>query len=171
MCDTAGSLQPKEVQIDDELLKKTFLEHLNYIYYGKHHLLDFFNELKGLASLKVLQMAIQEGTDDTENQIEQMDDVYSAIAEKPAKTNTLSLKAMTLEAYLTAIKSGKTPLEKDVSILFYLQRIEGVEIIYYKVLKNLAKAIGYSNTFLDQSFDLAVENKVLFEEIYKEYIN
>jgi ferritin-like metal-binding protein YciE len=171
MSDTTGSLQPKEVQIDDRLLKKTFLEHLNYIYYGKHYLSDFFNELKELASLKILQMAIQEGIDDTESQIEQMDEIYSAVAEKPSKISTLSLKAMTLEAYLTTIKSGKTPLEKDVFILFYLQQIEGVEIIYYKVLKNLAKAIGYSNTFLDQPFDLAVENKILFEEIYKEYIS
>ena len=87
MSDSLASLQPRDVQIDDKLLKKTFLEHLNYIYYGKHHLLDFFNEVKGLASLKVLQMAIQEAIDDTENQMEQMDGVYSAIAEKPAKTN------------------------------------------------------------------------------------
>jgi len=52
-----------------------------------------------------------------------------------------------------------------------LQQIEGIEITYFKVLKNLAKAIGYSNSFLDQPFDLAVENRVLFEAIYKEYIN
>ena len=30
-----STLQPKDVQLDDYLLKKTFLEHLNYIYYGK----------------------------------------------------------------------------------------------------------------------------------------
>ena len=62
MSDNPGSLQPKDVQIDDLILKKTFLEHLNYIYYGKHKLLDFFAEVKSIASLKVLQMAIQEGT-------------------------------------------------------------------------------------------------------------
>ena len=56
-------------------------------------------------------------------------------------------------------------------ILFYLQQIEGIEITYFKVLKNLAKAIGYSSTFLDQPFDLAVGNRILFEAIYKEYIS
>ncbi len=171
MSDSLASLQPKEVQIDDKLLKKTFLEHLNYIYYGKHHLLSFFNEVKDIAKLNVLKMAIQEGIDDTNSQITQMDEIYSAIAESPSKTNTLGIKALTLEAYLAAIKAGKTALQKDVFILFYLQQIEGIEITYYKVLKNLAKAIGYSNTFLDQPFDLAVENKILFEQIYKEYIN
>jgi hypothetical protein len=78
---------------------------------------------------------------------------------------------MTLEAYLAVIKSGKTPLERDVFILFYLQQIEGIEITYYKVLKNLAKAVGYNYRFLDQPIDLAVENKILFETIYQEYIN
>jgi len=171
MSGTLGSLQPKDVQIDDLILKKTFLEHLNYIYYGKHHLLNFFGEVKGMAALRVLQMAIQEGIDDTESQLTQMDEIYAAISETPSKISTLSLKATTLEAYLTAIKAGKTALEKDVFILFYLQQIEGIEITYFKVLKNLAKAIGYSSTFLDQPFDLAVENKVLFESIYKEYIS
>jgi ferritin-like metal-binding protein YciE len=171
MSDSLASLQPKDVQIDDKLLKKTFLEHLNYIYFGKHHLISFFKEVKDIAKLNVLKMAIQEGIDDAENQLRQMDEIYSAIAERQSKTNTLSIKAVTLEAYLAAIKAGKTALEKDVFILFYLQQIEGIEITYYKVLKNLAKAIGYSNTFLDQPFDLAVENKILFEQIYKEYIS
>jgi len=169
--DPSPSLQPKDVQIDDMLLKKTFLEHLNYIYFGKQHLISFFNEVKSIAKLNVLKHAIQEGIDDTESQIKQMDEIYSAIAETPSQTSTLGIKAMTLEAYIATIKAGKTPLEKDVFILFYLQQIEGIEITYFKVLKNLAKAIGYSNSFLDQPFDLAVENKILFESIYKEYIS
>jgi ferritin-like metal-binding protein YciE len=164
-------LQPKDVQIDDKVLKRTFLEHLNYIYYGKHNLIDFLNEVKELASLKVLKMAIQEVTDDTQAQIQQMDEIYTSIGEKSSKTNILGIKALMLEAYMAAIKAGKTPMEKDVFILFYLQQIEGIEITYFKVLKNLATAIGYSNNFLDQPFDMAVENKLLFEQIYKEYIS
>src|ERR1700755_3583428 len=100
MSDPLSSLQPKDVQLDDKLLKKTFLEHLNYIYFGKHHLLDFFNEVQEIATLKVLKMAIQEGIDDTKSQINQMDEIYSAIAESPSKINTLGIKALTLEAYL-----------------------------------------------------------------------
>lgn len=171
MPQSLSSLQPKDVQIDNVLLKKTFLEHLNYIYYGKKHLVDFFMEVQEIASLQVLKMAIQEGIDDTQSQISQMDEIYAAIGENPSKTNTLAIKATTLEGYLSAIKAGKTPLEKDVFILFYLQQIEGIEITYFKVLRNLAKAIGYSYKFIDQPFDIAVENKLLFETIYKEYIS
>ncbi|MBB3055031.1 DUF892 family protein [Mucilaginibacter gotjawali] len=171
MSNQLSALQPKDVQIEDKLLKKTFLEHLNYIYFGKQHLLHFFDEVKGLARLNVLKQAIQEAIDDTISQIGQLDETYTAIHETPAKTNTLGIKALTLEAYLSAIKAGKTPLEKDVFILFYMQQIEGIEITYFKVLKNLAIAIGYNSTFLDQPFDLAVDNKILFEEIYKEYIS
>lgn len=166
-----ASVQPKDVHMDDLLLKKTFLEHLNYIYFGKKHLIDFYMEAQGIATLNVLKQAIQEAIDDAESQTEQMDEIYETIKETPSKTSTLGIKALTLEAYLAAIKAGKTPLERDVFILFYLQQIEGVEITYFKVLKNLAKAIGYSNSFLDQTFDIAVENKVLFESIYKEYIS
>ena len=171
MSDPLSAMQPKDVQMDDYLLKKTFLEHLNYIYFGKQHLINFFDEVKQIASLKTLKLAIQEGIDDTNSQVDHLDGIYVAIEEKPSKTNTLALKALTLEAYMAAIKAGKTALERDVFILFYLQQIEGMEITYYKVLKNLAKAIGYSNTFLNQPFDLAVENRVLFETIYKEYIS
>jgi len=171
MAGPLASLQPKDVHMDDYLLKRTFLEHLNYIYYGKKHLIDFFLEVKEIAALKVLKHAIQETIEDTESQIKHLGEIYEAINESPSKTNTLSIKAMTLEAYLAAIKAGKTPLEKDVFILFYLQQIEGIEVTYFKVLKNLAESIGYSNSFLDQPFDMAVENKLLFEAIYKEYIS
>jgi len=171
MSEPLSSLQPKDVCIDDRVLKRTFLEHLNYIYYGKKHLIDFFIEAQGIATLTVLKHAIQEGIDDTKSQIEQMDEIYAAIKESPSKTNTLGIKALTLEAYLAAIKAGKTPLERDVFILFYLQQIEGIEITYFKVLKNMAKSIGYNHSFIDQPFDIAVENKLLFESIYKEYIS
>lgn len=171
MTDTLASLQPKDVQLDEKLLKKTFLEHLNYIYYGKQQLITFFEEVEKMATLNVLKHAIQECIDDATSQLKQLEDIYATVEESPSKTNTLSIKATMLEGYLSAIRNGRNKLERDVFILFYLQQIEGIEITYYKVLKNLAKAIGYSNSFLDQPFDLAVENRILFEAIYKEYIN
>jgi len=171
MSDALASLQPSQVQIDNFLLKRTFLEHLNYIYTGKHNLLKFFLEVKEIAKLNVLKLAIQEGIDDTKDQIAQMDEIYASIKEKPSKTKTLGLSAISLEGYLVIIKSGKTPLERDVFILFYLQQIEGIEMTYFKVLKNLAKAVGYQYRYLDKPFDAAAENKVLFETIYQEYIN
>lgn len=167
----ASALSPKDVKFESNHLKKMFLEHLNSIYFGKQHLLNFFNEIEDIASLQQLKLAVDELRIDTNNQILQMDDIYRSIKSAPSKTSVLGIKAMTLEAYLSVIRSGKTPVECDVFILFYLQIIEGIEVTYFKVLKNLARAIGYSNTFLDQPFDTAVENKILFESIYKEYIS
>ncbi|MDB4925093.1 DUF892 family protein [Mucilaginibacter sp.] len=172
MADTPdAALSPKDVKFENNHLKKMFLEHLNSVYFGKQHLFDFFNEIETIASLKQLKLAIDELRTDTNNQVLLMDEIYKAIQSVPAKISILGMKAMTLEAYLSVIKTGKTPVERDVFILFYLQIIEGIEITYFKVLKNLAKSIGYSNTFLDQPFDTAVENKILFEAIYKEYIS
>jgi ferritin-like metal-binding protein YciE len=171
MSDTLAYLQPKDVQIDDKVLKRTFLEHLNYIFYGKQQLIAFFEEVEKIATLNVLKQAIRECINDTNSQLKHLEEIYAAIDESPSKTNTLSIKATMLEGYLSAIRKGRNKLERDVFILFYLQQIEGIEITYYKVLKNLAKAIGYNNSFLDQPFDLAVDNRILFEAIYKEYIN
>ncbi len=169
---TAGSPQtPKEVIMDDAHLKSMFLEHLNNIYFGKQHLISFFTEAIEIASLRQLKLAIRECIEDTVTQIQHMDSVYNTINEKPSKISVLGMKAMTLEAYLTVIKGGKTPVERDVFILFYLQLIEGIEITYFRVLKNLATAIGYQNTYLEQPFDLAVDNRIMFNAIYKDYIS
>ncbi|MFD0750427.1 DUF892 family protein [Mucilaginibacter calamicampi] len=162
---------PKDVVLADAHLKRIFLEHLNNIYFGKKHLLDFLAEVVEIASLNQLKLALRECQDDTVTQMMQLDSVYNMINEQPSKISILGMKGMTLEAYISVIKSGKTPIERDVFILFYLQIIEGIEITYFKVLKNLAKSLGYSNTFFDHPFDLAVENKVLFDAIYKEYIS
>ena len=164
-------LLPKDVKLGNNHLKQIFLDHLNSIYLGKQHLVDFFKEVEEIAALQQLKLAIDECINDTISQIEQMDEIYKEINQSPSKTSVLGIKAMTLEAYLAVIKGGKTPVERDVFILFYLQIIEGIEVTYFKVLKNLAKEVGYSNTFLDQPFDLAVDNKLLFETIYKEYIS
>lgn len=164
-------VSPKDVKMENNHLERIFLEHLNSIYLGKAHLLEFFEEVEEMACLQPLKLAIDECRNDTKNQIEHLDSIYESIDKKPSKTSILGIKAMTLEAYIAVIKTGKTPVERDVFILFYLQIIEGIEVTYFKVLKNLAKSIGYSNTFLDQPFDTAVENKVLFEAIYKEYIS
>lgn len=162
---------PKDVSIKESHLKRMFLEHLNNIYYGKQHLLDFLAEVIDMASLQQLKLAVRECQEDTVDQMLQLDSVYNTINEKPSKISILGMKGMTLEAYISVIKSSKTPVERDVFILFYLQIIEGIEVTYFKVLKNLAKSIGYSNTFLDRSFDTAVENKVMFDAIYREYIS
>ena len=148
-----------------------FLEHLNNIYFGKQHLLDFLAEVIEMASLQELKMAVRECQEDTADQVLQLESVYNTINEKPSKISILGMKGVTLEAYISVIKSGKTPVERDVFILFYLQIIEGIEVTYFKVLKNLARSIGYSNTFLDRPFDTAVENKVLFDVIHQEYIS
>jgi len=168
---TKDPLTPKDVVIADAHLKRIFLEHLNNIYFGKKHLLDFLAEVVEIASLQQLKLALRECQDDTVTQMMQLDSVYNMINEQPSKISILGMKGLTLEAYVSVIKSGKTPLERDVFILFYLQIIEGIEITYFKVLKNLAKSLGYSNTFFDHPFDLAVENKILFDAIYKEYIS
>jgi ferritin-like metal-binding protein YciE len=172
MADTPdASLTPKDVKLEDNHLKRIFLEHLNSIYFGKQHLLAFFNEIEAIAALQQLKLAIDELRTDTHSQIIQMDEIYEYLDEEPSKISVLGIKGITLEAYLSVIKTGKTPLERDVFILFYLQIIEGIEITYFKVLKNLAKSVDYNHTFLDHPFDLAVENKFLFEAIYREYIS
>ncbi|MDR6945355.1 DUF892 family protein [Mucilaginibacter pocheonensis] len=164
-------LSPQDVKFEDTHLKKIFLEHLNSIYCGKQHLIHFFEEIQGLATLKFLKNAIQECNEDAHKQLQHLDGIFNSINEDQSKTSVLGMKAMTLEAYISAIKAGKTPMERDVFIVFYLQLIEGIEVTYFKVLKNLAKAIGYSNTFLDKPFNQAVEDKIMFESIYKEYIS
>ncbi|WPU93764.1 DUF892 family protein [Mucilaginibacter sabulilitoris] len=166
-----NDLSPQDVKFEDEHLKKIFLEHLNSIYCGKQHLINFFEEIKGLATLQFLKNAIQECTNDAAEQLQHLDGIFNSISEDQSKISVLGMKAMTLEAYISAIKAGKTPMERDVFIVFYLQLIEGIEVTYFKVLKNLARAIGYSNTFLDKPFNQAVEDRIMFESIYKEYIS
>ncbi|GGB24120.1 hypothetical protein GCM10011500_45510 [Mucilaginibacter rubeus] len=161
---------PEDVKFENVHLKRIFLEHLNSIYFGKKHLIDFFEEIKELASLAYLKEAVQECYEATQKQLTHLDSIYSAINETPSKTTVLGIKAMTLEAYISAIKTGKTAMERDVFIVFYVQIIEGIEITYFDVLRNLAKTIGYSNSFINKPFNLAVKNKLAFEAIYKAYI-
>src|SRR5476651_1130702 len=100
-----NAVHPKDVHIGDLILKRIFLEHLNSIYTGKQHLINFFNEIKEIASLQQLKLAIQECTDDAENLMQQLDEIFEQIGEDQSKISVLGIKAVSLEAYLSAIKA------------------------------------------------------------------
>ena len=46
------NLSPQEVKFEDAHLKKIFLECLSSIYCGKEHFVNFFGEIKTLATLE-----------------------------------------------------------------------------------------------------------------------
>jgi ferritin-like metal-binding protein YciE len=75
---------PEDVKFENVHLKRIFLEHLNSIYFGKKHLIDFFEEIKELASLTYLKEAIQECYEATQKQLKQLDSIYNNINETPS---------------------------------------------------------------------------------------
>jgi ferritin-like metal-binding protein YciE len=150
--------------------KKIFLEYLNLIYSNKSYLREVYLEMKNLATNKTLILAIEETRTDNICQIEHIGAMFKAIDEPFTEKRLLSYKILTLEAYKVAVNKSLLTLERDCAIIFYMQVVESVEVLYFKTLMDMARGLHYKFMNIKLPYDTALENQKLLYDIHAEMV-
>ncbi|WP_040626730.1 DUF892 family protein [Mucilaginibacter paludis] len=161
------------LKLDEEALTNLFLGQLGNIYCSKSHLLSVLPGLSAKASFPELKNAILEGIDNIKMQILRMDVIYSNFNMVYAEEKCMGIKSITLEAHLASHAENKSPLFIDMSILTHLRIIESIEITSFNILKDIAASLNNPDvsTLLNQNIQSAMNTKLIFELISKEYIS
>ncbi len=121
-----------------EKLKTFFVNHLNRIYYAKMHLVKRLPQLKDEVYYGDLQSAIKETVDDVEKQIARMEVIYELLDAQISKGSINGLTGLVDDAFeAIGEQTGEAEL-RDMSIIFYLQNIESVEMASFQVLQMAA---------------------------------
>lgn len=155
---------------DTSVRKKIFLEYLNRIHSCKHHLINFLPEVTRLASNKSLILAIHDSNDDNVRQLADINKVFTILKEDHSEKKILTIKTLTFETYKTTIEASITTFERDCAILFCLEVIDSIEILYLRTLKNMAKGLHLETLHLQFPYDIAVDNQILFDAIHQEMV-
>ncbi|RKR80570.1 ferritin-like metal-binding protein YciE [Mucilaginibacter gracilis] len=166
------SSSPKKIKLGSEKLKTFFVNHLNRIYYAKAHLVERLPQLKSEVYFNDLQLAIRETVDDVEKQIARMEVIYELLDAQISKGSIHGLTGLVDDAF-EAIneQSGEAEL-RDMSIIFYLQNIESVEMASFQVLQMAAVKLKNKQIkqLLKENYDEAKADRTLLLLIAAKYI-
>ncbi len=160
------------IQLGAENLKTFFVSHLNRIFCAKQHLVKMLPELGELATFADLKNAIEETTADVEKQLARMQVIYELMDEQPSDESCNGLKGLVDDAF-TAIKQQDEFMElRDMSILFYLQNIESVEMASFQVLRIAATKLENPQIkqLLKENFEEAKADRTLLLLVSAKYI-
>jgi len=166
------SRAPKKIKVGTEKLKIFFVNHLNRIYAAKAHLVGKLPELEDEVNFGDLQLAIRETVEDVEKQMARMEVIYELLDAPIGKGSIHGLTGLVDDAF-EAIReqSGEAEL-RDMSIIFYLQNIESVEMASFQVLQMAAVKLKNKQIkqLLQENYDEAKADRTLLLLIAAKYI-
>ncbi|MBW4888634.1 DUF892 family protein [Mucilaginibacter sp. HMF5004] len=163
----------RDIHLGDSRLHTFFIDHLNHIYCAKAHIVQSFPNIAAHAHFTDLKHAIIETMENVEKQIARMEQIFKILGTKMSVAACTGLTAM-LEEAIKAIKHQSSDgALRDMSILFYLQNIESVEMASFKVLQVTAAKLKNKEIIqlLRESYDEAKEDRALLLLISKKYIS
>jgi len=154
-----------------EKLHSFFINHLNRIYCAKSHLQERLSEIRTYAHYTDLIHAITDIVVDVEQQISRMDKIFSLMDIKPGVENCQGVLGLIEDVFSAIGQQRHDPVMRDLSILFYLQNIESIEMASFKMLKLAAPAIDKIEIreLLKENFDEASEVLALLQLITEKY--
>ncbi len=160
------------LKLDEASLRKIFIYNLNKIF---PILLYLKNTLPSMAHYSFygdLQNVIEELLSEVHVQIERVNDIFTELKEVPVEENDpVNIKLL----QILTCNNDYEPMDnlsKDLSLVFYLQRIIAIKTNYFYILKSISNSFNSINIkqHLQYSCDECKENKLLFRLIAKEYM-
>ena len=162
----------EHISFDEEKLKIFFIEHLDKIYCAKLHLITRLPKLLEQAYYSDLKSAIVETVDHVEQEISRMEMMYTILEANYSDCDSKGLNGLIEDAYIAIQKQGPDRELRDLSILFYLQNIESVEMASFQILQIAAVKLKNKQiaSLLKENYEEAKADRTLFLLISSKYI-
>lgn len=158
--------------VGPEKLRTYFINNLDKIYAAKTHLVKHLPEIAEEAHFSDLRSAILETLEDVEKQIARMEIIYSMLDAERSEGNFSGLAGLVDDAFEDIKLHGNDPELRDLSIAFYLQNIESIEMASFQVLE--MAAVKFKNKQIKQlikeNYDEAKDDRTLLLLITAKYV-
>lgn len=162
----------KKINLGSEKLKVFFIKHLDRIYTAKLHLVSKLPSLVEEVQFADLKHAICETVEDVEKQIASMEVIYTLLDAEVSKGSIHGLTGLIEDAFEAINEQHGEPELRDLSIIFYLQNIESVEMASFQILQMAAVKLKnkHINQLLKENYDEAKADRTLLLLISSKYI-
>jgi ferritin-like metal-binding protein YciE len=162
----------EEINVGMGDLEKFFLHHLNKIYTAKTLLVTELPELMDNAHFSDLRDAIHQTIEDVKQQIIRMNKIYEVLPIVFSKVPSKGLKGLIQDSF-SEIKMHSNNAElRDMSILFYLQCIESIEMASFQILEMASVKLQNKQIkdLIKANYEDAKADRTLFLIISAKYI-
>lgn len=158
--------------VSPEKLLSYFTDHLNLIYCAKLHLVKQLPLMAEYAAFADLRNAILETCEDISKQILRMDEIYVILEAVYSPKNCATASGLLEDSFKAIAEKGEDPILRDLSILFYMQNIESIEVSSFKVLQMAAAVLQNKQVsqLMQENFDEAKEDRKLLVLINAKYL-
>lgn len=153
-------------------LRHFFISHLNRIYCAKSQLAEKLPELGKRTHFLDLQQAIEETVEIVENQLARIKEIYVRLDDFYHMENCTGLIGVLDEAFQSIGSPGDSPALRDLSVLFYMQNIESIEIASFRMMLMVADQLKTEDVvqLLRECYDEALDDKILLNAITANYL-
>lgn len=158
--------------ISQEKLLNYFIDHLDRIYCAKLHLIGQLPLMAEYAAFADLRNAILETCDDIKKQILRMDEIYVILEAGYSSKNCATASGLMEDAFKAIAEKNDDAILRDLSILFYMQNVESIEVSSFKVLQMAAVMLKNKqiSQLMQENFDEAREDRKLLLLINAKYL-
>jgi ferritin-like metal-binding protein YciE len=125
-------------------LKKIFEEELKDIYWAEKHLTKALPKMAKAASSEDLQAAFEDHLQETEEQVNRLEQVFEICEIKPQAKKCEAMEGLVEEAQ-DLISEHDEGIVRDAGLIIAAQKVEHYEIAAYGSLRALAQVLGFED--------------------------
>ena len=162
----------KEKAMPEKDLNELFLDTLKDIYYAEKQILKALPKMAKAAQSEKLARAFEKHQDETEGQIERLDQIFELIG-KPARGKKCDAIEGILDEGKEIMSEYKGTQALDAGLLAAAQAVEHYEISRYGTLKSWATKLGLKQAIklLDQTLNEEKKTDELLSKVAESEVN
>lgn len=150
-----------------------FVHELKDIYWAETHLAKALPKLSKAASSPNLTKAIEEHTEETENHVKRLEQVFDMLGHEASGITCEAMQGLLEEADEILDTTDTDSMVSDAGIIISCQKVEHYEIASYGSLTHLAKTMGHNQSaeLFEQTLDEEKNADALLTKIAEEEVN
>lgn len=163
----------KTGKMEDSEFHKFFVDELKDIYWAEQHLAKALPKMQKAATSEELAAAFEKHTQETEQHITVLEQVFELLGEKAAGKKCDAMAGLLEEAKGIMEDTDSGTMVRDAGLIIAAQKVEHYEIATYGTLRTFAENMGHTDVqnLLQQTLDNEKETDVALTEIAENYVN
>lgn len=153
-------------------LQEVFVSELKDLYNAEHQILKALPKMAKAAKSRDLQQAFQKHLQQTENQVQRLEQVFKLMNMSPKGKRCRGMEGIIEEGEET-LKEGLDPSALDAALVASAQRVEHYEVAGYGTLRTFARMLGNDDAaeLLDQTLQEEKQTDRLLTMLAENHIN
>ncbi len=163
----------KTGKMEDSEFHEFFIDELKDIYWAEKHLVKALPKMQKAATSKELAAAFEKHTQETEQHINTLEQVFELLGEKAVAKKCDAMAGLLEEANGIIEDTDSGTMIRDAGLILAAQKVEHYEIATYGTLRTFAANMGHNDVeaLLQQTLDNEKETDVALTTVAESFVN